>query len=71
MGAGFIVFCCFIPAMIFVWVIITAIFATFLGGVTSSLHHPGFGLMPESGTSQSSRPESMATVPQKHMSRQQ
>jgi len=40
MGAGFIVFCCFIPAMIFVWVIITAIFATFLGGVMSSLHHP-------------------------------
>ena len=40
MGAWFIVFCCFIPAMILVWVIVTAIFATFLGGVMSSLHHP-------------------------------
>ena len=39
MAAGFIVFCCFIPAIILVGVIVMSLFAAFLGGAMSSLHH--------------------------------
>ena len=40
MAAAFIVACCFIPVIILVWVIIMTVFAAFLGGAMSSLHHP-------------------------------
>src|ERR1041385_362670 len=39
MAAGFVVFCCFIPAIILVAVIVMSLFAAFLGGAMSSLHH--------------------------------
>src|SRR5207237_1234567 len=40
MAAAFIVFCCFLPAIILVWLIVIAIFAGLIGGAMSSLHHP-------------------------------
>ena len=40
MAAAFIVFCCFLPAIILVWLIIGAVFAGLINGVMSSLHHP-------------------------------
>jgi GYF domain 2 len=40
MAAGFIVACCFAPVVILVWLIVMALFAAFLGGAMSSLHHP-------------------------------
>lgn len=39
MAAGFIVFCCFIPAIVLIWVIIMAVFAALIGGAMSSLPH--------------------------------
>jgi hypothetical protein len=38
-AAGFIVACCFIPAIIAVWVIVMAILAALLGGAMSNAHH--------------------------------
>jgi hypothetical protein len=40
MAAGFIVFCCFIPAIVLVWVIVMAVFAALIGGAMSTLPHP-------------------------------
>jgi hypothetical protein len=40
MAAGFVVFCCFLPAIILVWLIIMGVFAGLINGVMSSLHHP-------------------------------
>jgi hypothetical protein len=39
-AAAFIVACCFLPAIIVVWLIIMAVFAGLIGGAMSSLHHP-------------------------------
>jgi|SRR5437667_10524371 len=40
MAAAFIVACCFLPVIIIIWIIVMALFAAFLGGAMSSLHHP-------------------------------
>jgi hypothetical protein len=40
MAAGFVVFCCFVPAFIMLWVIVMAVFASLISGAMSSLHHP-------------------------------
>ena len=40
MAAAFVVFCCFLPAIILVWLIIMAVFAGLINGVMSGLHHP-------------------------------
>jgi len=40
MAAGFIVFCCFIPVIILIWLIIMAVLAALVGGAMSNLHHP-------------------------------
>src|SRR5438034_1463199 len=39
-GAAFIVFCCFLPAIIVVWLMVMSVFAALIGGAMSSLHHP-------------------------------
>jgi hypothetical protein len=40
MAAGFVVFCCFLPAIIVVWLIVASLFAALISGAMSSLHHP-------------------------------
>jgi hypothetical protein len=40
MAAAFVVFCCFLPAIILVWLIVMGVFAGLINGVMSSLHHP-------------------------------
>jgi len=40
MAAAFVVFCCFAPVIVLVWIIIMAVFAAFLGGAMSNLQHP-------------------------------
>jgi hypothetical protein len=40
MAAAFIVFCCFLPVIIVVWLIIMAVFAGLISGVMSNLQHP-------------------------------
>ena len=40
MAAAFVVFCCFLPAMILVWLMIMAVFAGLINAVMSGLHHP-------------------------------
>jgi hypothetical protein len=40
MAAAFIVFCCFLPAIIVIWLILMALFAGIINGVMSTLHHP-------------------------------
>lgn len=40
MAAAFIVFCCFVPAIIALWVLAMALFAGLIGGAMSSFHHP-------------------------------
>lgn len=40
MAAAFIVFCCFIPLIFTVWVIIMALFATLIGGAMSNVRGP-------------------------------
>jgi hypothetical protein len=40
MAAAFVVFCCFAPVIVLVWIIIMALFAAFLGGAMSNLQHP-------------------------------
>jgi hypothetical protein len=37
MGAAFLVFCCFIPAIIALWLIVMAVFA---GLISGAMHHP-------------------------------
>ena len=40
MAAAFVVFCCFQPVIILLWLIIFTVFAGLIGGAMSSLHHP-------------------------------
>jgi hypothetical protein len=40
MAAAFVVFCCFLPVIIVVWLIIMAVFAALVGGTMSNLQHP-------------------------------
>jgi hypothetical protein len=40
MAAAFVVFCCFLPAIIVIWLVVASIFAALIGGAMSSLHHP-------------------------------
>jgi len=40
MAAAFVVFCCFLPAIIVVWLILLAVFAGIINGVMSNLQHP-------------------------------
>jgi hypothetical protein len=40
MAAAFVVFCCFLPVIIILWLIIGTIVAALIGGAMSSLHHP-------------------------------
>jgi len=40
MAAGFVVFCCFLPVIFVLWLIVAAVFAALFNGVMSSLHHP-------------------------------
>jgi len=40
MAAAFVVFCCFLPAIIILWLIVFTVFAGLIGGAVSSLHHP-------------------------------
>src|SRR5205809_7541107 len=37
MAAAFVVFCCFLPAIIVVWLIVALLFAALIGG---AMHHP-------------------------------
>ena len=39
-AAAFIVLCCFLPAIIVVWLIVASILAALISGAMSSLHHP-------------------------------
>src|SRR5438552_16423445 len=39
MAAAFVVFCCFLPAIIVVWLIVMTIFAGLFSAAMSSLHH--------------------------------
>jgi hypothetical protein len=40
MAAAFVVFCCFLPEIIVIWLIIGTVVAALIGGAMSSLHHP-------------------------------
>ena len=40
MAAAFLVFCCFLPAIIVIWLILSSIFAALINGVMSNLQHP-------------------------------
>jgi len=40
MAAGFVVFCCFLPAIIILWLIVATVFAGLFSAAMSSLHHP-------------------------------
>jgi hypothetical protein len=40
MAAAFIVFCCFLPAIIVIWLIVASIFAALISGAMSNLQHP-------------------------------
>ena len=40
MAAAFVVFCCFLPAIVVVWLIVASLFAALISGAMSSLHHP-------------------------------
>lgn len=40
MAAAIVVFCCFLPAFITLWLIIMALFATLIGGAMSNLPKP-------------------------------
>ena len=40
MAAALVVFCCFLPVIFVLWLIVAAIFAALFNGVMSSLHHP-------------------------------
>lgn len=39
MAAGFVVFCCFLPAIIILWLIVGTVVAALISGAMSSLHH--------------------------------
>jgi len=40
MAAGFVVFCCFLPVIFVLWLIVVAIFAALFSGAMSTFHHP-------------------------------
>ena len=40
MAAGLVVFCCFLPVIFVLWLIVAAIFAALFNGVMSTFHHP-------------------------------
>ena len=40
MAAALIVFCCFLPVIFVLWLIVAAIFAAVFNGVMSTFHHP-------------------------------
>ena len=40
MAAGLVVFCCFLPVIFVLWLIVAAIFAALFNGMMSSFHHP-------------------------------
>ena len=40
MGSAVVVFCCFLPVIFVLWLIVAAIFAALFNGVMSSFHHP-------------------------------
>ena len=40
MAAAFVVFCCFLPVIIVLWLIVASILAALISGAMSSLHHP-------------------------------
>ena len=40
MAAALVVFCCFLPVIFVLWLIVAAIFAALFSGAMSSLHHP-------------------------------
>jgi hypothetical protein len=40
MAAGFVVFCCFLPVIFVIWLILAGAFAALFNGMMSSLHHP-------------------------------
>lgn len=40
MAAAFVVFCCFLPAIIVIWLIVASIFAALISGAMSNLQHP-------------------------------
>jgi GYF domain 2 len=40
MAAAFVVFCCFLPALIILWLIIATLFAGLFSAAMSSLHYP-------------------------------
>jgi hypothetical protein len=40
MAAAFVVFCCFLPPIIVIWLIVASVFAALISGAMSSLHHP-------------------------------
>jgi GYF domain 2 len=40
MAAALVVFCCFLPVIFILWLIVAAIFAALFNGVMSTFHHP-------------------------------
>ena len=40
MAAAFVVFCCFLPVIFVLWLIVAAIFAALFSGAMSTFHHP-------------------------------
>lgn len=40
MAAGLVVFCCFLPVIFVLWLIVAAIFAALFNGAMSTFHHP-------------------------------
>lgn len=40
MAAGLVVFCCLLPVILVLWLIVAAIFAAFFSGAMSTFHHP-------------------------------
>jgi hypothetical protein len=40
MAAAFVVLCCFLPAIIVVWLIVASVIAALISGAMSSLYHP-------------------------------
>jgi hypothetical protein len=40
MAAGLVVFCCFLPVIFVLWLIVAGIFAALFSGAMSTFHHP-------------------------------
>jgi len=39
-AAGLVVFCCFLPVIFVLWLIVAAVFAALFSGAMSTFHHP-------------------------------